>query len=627
MLVILFSINKVKGQECTGDLGLPIKNIDFGAGTAPYGAPVPETDYIYVSGNPSDGRYTMVRSTNGLNPGWHQNVINHTPNEPNGYMMVVNADLNKGIFYKSTVSGLCPNTTYEFAAWIINILINRGIRPNVKFTIQNDGVTLKDFSTGDILEGTALDWKKYGTTFKTPNDIGVITLIMSNENPGGIGNDLALDDITFRPCGPKITPVIVSTNSTTANICEGQSTTVNLSAAVSPVYIDPAYQWQVNTGSGWTNLNQPDAQSTQVVVTYTDAVAGTYTYQLLVAERVNINSPNCRIVSTPLTVTVNANPTPTASYSGLACEGSSVTLSVNPGATFAWTGPNNFTSTQQNPVLDNLRPAQSGIYKVTVANAAGCTATSEVNLQILPKIIATTNILNGTTTICEEGKVQLIASGGTSYHWEPAIGLSNPNIANPIASPLAATTYTVTVSNGLCSANTSVLVNVTKIAKSDAGADKKALFGRSVELDGKASGDNITYKWTPASYLDDPTKLNPIATPPNDMTYTLTVQSACGISTDEVFVKIYPKIAIQNTFTPNGDGKNDLWNIPALAAFPTHEIRIVNRNGLTVFSNKGSYLPWDGKFNQKNVPVGTYYYTIYLNEDFDTLTGWVFLAR
>ena len=84
---------------------------------------------------------------------------------------------------------------------------------------------------------------------------------------------------------------------------------------------------------------------------------------------------------------------------------------------------------------------------------------------------------------------------------------------------------------------------------------------------------------------------------------------------------------IQNTFTPNGDGKNDTWNITALEAFPTHEIKVVNRNGQTVFNNKGSYLPWDGKFNQKDAPVGSYYYTIYLNDDFKTLSGWVFVIR
>ena len=442
ILIVLFSINETNAQVCTGDLGNPIltAGTDFGSGLNTFGNPLGSTtSYNFISGTPNDGSYTIVKSTANLNPGWHQNIINHTPNDPNGYMMVVNADINKGIFYQSTVNDLCPNTTYEFAAWVINILRNPGIKPNIRFTIENNGVAIWQFSTGDISEGSPTDWVKYGTIFKTPPTVGIITLKMTNENPGGNGNDLALDDITFRPCGPRITPVILSTSSSTATICEGQSTSIDLSATVSSVYVNPVYQWQENNGAGWVNLSLPGAQSTQITIPYPNAVAGTYTYQLLVAEAGNINAPNCRIVSSPLTVNVITNPIAVASFTGLACDGSDVTLNVNTGATFAWTGPNGFSSTLQSPVLTNLFLNNSGTYTVLVTNAAGCSSTSNVTLQILPKPIVLTNIPNNETTICEKSTVQLIASGGTTYRWEPAAGLSDPSIANPIASPTKTT--------------------------------------------------------------------------------------------------------------------------------------------------------------------------------------------
>nr|MBP8067829.1 hypothetical protein [Pedobacter sp.] len=288
----------MSAQVCTGDLGNPIAGAgtDFGTGINAFGSPLGSaTNYTFVSGIPNDGSYTIVKSTANLNPGWHSTVFNHTPNDPNGYMMVVNASNTPGIFYQTTVTGLCPGVTYEFASYIINILRNPGIKPNISFTIENDGIAFHTFSTGDIPEGSPNDWIKYGTIFKTPPNVGTITLKMTNQNPGGNGNDLALDDITFRPCGPKITPVIVSTSSSTATICEGKSASIDLSATVSAVYVNPVYQWQVNNGTGWTNLSLPNAQSTQVTVTFSNAVAGTYAYQLLVAEGGNINSPNCRI--------------------------------------------------------------------------------------------------------------------------------------------------------------------------------------------------------------------------------------------------------------------------------------------------------------------------------------------
>ncbi|RZK42965.1 MAG: T9SS type B sorting domain-containing protein [Pedobacter sp.] len=625
--LLIFYVNKVSAQVCAGDLGLPIRNIDFGSGASQFGASISETSYIYVAGNPNDGQYTIVKSTTGLNPGWHQNIINRTPNDPNGYMMLVNADEKTGIFYQTSVTGLCPNTTYEFAAWIINILRNPGIKPNVKFTIQNNGSTVKDFVTGDIPEGSATDWKRYGFTFKTPADVGVITLIMTNENPGGNGNDLALDDITFSPCGPKITPTIVGSSSDKADLCVGDTKNVELSATVTQAYTNPTYQWQVNRGTGYVNLTGPGAQSQRVIVPFTNAVAGTYSYQLLVAEQGSINSPNCRIVSSPLRVIVNDNPVPIASYTGTACEGTDVTLSVNTGTSFRWTGPNGFTSDLQSPVINNLTPSQSGLYTVSATNASGCTTNSSVRLNVLPKIVIGTNLANNVASVCEDGSLQLMASGGTSYQWSPVEGLSNPSISNPIVTPKSNTVYTLTVSNGNCSTTQSITINVTKKPSADAGADQKALFGQSVNLHGTADGEGVSYLWSPSDYLDDPTKLNPVASPPKSMTYTLTVRSNCGVDTDEVFVQVYPKIEIPNTFTPNGDGRNDTWNVEALSAFPNHEVKIVNRNGQLVFRNKGNYHPWDGKFNNKETAAGTYYYTIYLNDDFKMMSGWIFLVR
>ncbi|WP_316783228.1 gliding motility-associated C-terminal domain-containing protein [Pedobacter frigiditerrae] len=620
-LILIFSISEINAQVCTGTLGDPVINIDFGRGSSNIGPQIAETNYFYVAGNPNDGQYTVVQSSAGLNPGWHQSIVNHTPNDPTGFMMLVNADYNKGIFYQTTINNLCPNTTYEFAAWVINILRGSGIKPNIKFTIENNGTPIKEFSTGDIIEGSPTSWIKYGTIFTTPSNVGVITLKMTNENPGGSGNDLALDDITFRACGPTIATSINS-NSVNADLCVGQSANYNLAASVSSGYNDPVYQWQKLNGTIWTDIS--GANATQTTISFTNAIVGTYKYRLSVAERPNINSPNCRTSSAILTINVNDKPSPVASNSGAACVGKNIQLNVNQGVSFSWTGPNGFTSTAQNPIIPNVSLNSAGIYTVTVLNASGCSNTSQTQVQVLPLVIANTNIT--AATICENETVDLEASGGSSYTWLPIDGLSNPNIANPIASPKQTTTYKVSVSNGTCSVTKDITITVLKSASANAGEDKKMLFGQSVTLNGNAMGDNVTYLWSPATYLDDPTKLNPIATPPNDITYTLTVQSNCNVSTDEVFVKVYPKIEIPSAFTPNGDGINDSWNIPSIASFPNPKLKVVNRNGQLVFQSTNTQ-PWDGKSNGKNLPTGVYYYTLYLNEDFKTYSGWVLLTR
>ena len=71
---------------------------------------------------------------------------------------------------------------------------------------------------------------------------------------------------------------------------------------------------------------------------------------------------------------------------------------------------------------------------------------------------------------------------------------------------------------------------------------------------------------------------------------------------------------VPNAFTPNGDGKNDEWVIDGINLFPNVVISVYNRWGEQLFYSKGNYTPWDGTYNGKPVPVGTYYYIINLND-------------
>ena len=611
--------------QCNGTLGDPIKNETFGSGINTFGSSLSNgvTNYTYATRSPNDGQYTITKTISGLNVGWIQDIINHTPNDLNGYMMVVNASNSPGIFYQATITDLCPNTTYEFSAWIINILKNTGIKPNVRFTIENDGVEILQFSTNDILENTG--WIKYARTFVTPTNLGVINLKMTNQNPGGGGNDLALDDITFSACGPTLIPSIVGNALTTAQLCEGNSATFHFKTDVSPgIYQNPRYQWQLNTGNGFTDL--PNEQTPEINVQFQNAVKGVYQYRLLVGDGNNINSANCRIAGSPLTVTVNPQPIPIAENFGPICVGSTIQLNASGGTSYKWSGPNQFTSTEKNPTIANATKAMEGTYTVQVT-ANGCTSPATTTVEVLAPIIPITNIQSA--TICEGKSVQIEASGGSSYLWTPSNGLSNPQASNPIASPTETTTYTVKVSNGGCFATTEITINVSKNVTADAGADQTIVTGQSAILNGKVSGDDFTYFWTPSDYLDDPTKLNPIATPTEDITYTLHTSSnlGCNSSIDEVFIKVYPKVIIPNTFTPNGDNVNDSWNIPSITSFPNSIVKVTNRYGQLVYQSNGTFKAWDGKMNGKDLPPAIYYYSIYLNKDFKTYTGWVMLMR
>jgi gliding motility-associated-like protein/uncharacterized repeat protein (TIGR01451 family) len=93
------------------------------------------------------------------------------------------------------------------------------------------------------------------------------------------------------------------------------------------------------------------------------------------------------------------------------------------------------------------------------------------------------------------------------------------------------------------------------------------------------------------------------------------------------FVLNYKEIYIPNAFTPNDDGLNDIWNIPALVAFPLAEVKVYNRYGQLIFYNKGYTKQWDGRFKGLKQPIGAYPYTINLKNGYKLLSGIVMLIR
>ncbi len=133
-------------------------------------------------------------------------------------------------------------------------------------------------------------------------------------------------------------------------------------------------------------------------------------------------------------------------------------------------------------------------------------------------------------------------SGPYTYSWSPTTGLSNPNIAQPTASPTTTTTYTLTVHDSLAqSATDTATVTVASGVVADAGPDKTIASGGSTTLQGAASGGvgPYTYSWSPATGLNNANIAQPTASPTTTTTYTLTVHDSLAQSaTDSATVTV-----------------------------------------------------------------------------------------
>jgi gliding motility-associated-like protein len=634
-LVFFFFIfilaSEVKSQLCSGSLGDPVVNITFGSGNNPGPSlPFGTTNYIYIPGDcPKDGYYTIANSTSGcFGNTWFNLMQDHTPNDVNGYMMLINASYDPGDFYVDTVKGLCASTTYEFASWILNL--NTGtacngnpILANVTFSIETTtGTILQQYSTGNIPTSISPTWRQYGFYFSTPVNANSVVIRMRNNAPGGCGNDLALDDITFRPCGPLIT-VFTTNGQTSTNICDTYKNNILLSSSVSSGYNNTQYQWQTFNNGNWQDISG----ATDNTYVRLPTPAGSYQYRVVVAQGNNIQLSACRVASNTFNIGVEPKPAINIQTNGAACIGDLLEVTTNSVAKqFLWTGPNGFQSTQANFIIQNLSPQNSGNYYVNATTDIGCLNKDSIYINVNPIPLPNTG---PSQTICAGSSVVLRGSGGEKYKWTPNKYLTSDSIPEPTATPADSTLYYLTVSNGNCSRMDSVMINVLHLPKADAGKNLTIFEGDQVQLNGRVEGDDIQYFWTPNHNISDPNILNPCVYPTFDTTYILHVvsQQGCGESDSKVFIRVYNKISVPNAFSPNGDGINDFWEIKDLYTYPTADVSVFDRNGQIIFHSIGYGTPWDGTIHGKPIPIGTYYYIINLKNGTPLRSGSVLVIR
>jgi len=194
----------------------PILTITFGAGSAQYSSAKPSafnfstTLLQQFAPVTNDGQFSFINSVHDdFSGAWHTGATDHTGN-PGGYMFLVNADYTPDQFYNGTVNNLIPGQRYEFSVYVANLLVPPGILPNILFQVLTpppQNTILAQTTTGNVPQFATLTWLKYGVSFTATSSS--VTLLMISNAPGGYGNDLVIDDISFSLCTP--TPTTTTT--------------------------------------------------------------------------------------------------------------------------------------------------------------------------------------------------------------------------------------------------------------------------------------------------------------------------------------------------------------------------------------------------------------------------------
>lgn len=393
----------------------------------------------------------------------------------------------------------------------------------------------------------------------------------------------------------------ISTSTTT--VCPGASAQLTASGGTS-------YTWSPANGLSSTTIANPTANPNQSTI---------YT--------VTVSDGNCTATAT-IQITLGTVNALASASANTVCLGQSVQLNATGGITYAWSPPNGLSD----PSIGNptASPTNATTYTVLVTDSLGCTGTDSISLSVLPAPVVT---ITSDTTICPGAQVQLTATGGTQYSWQPANDLNSATISNPVASPGSTTTYTVTVTNtDGCTATDDVIVNIDLTLQADfEWEDSLACDGATYQFINN-SLNAVSYQWLfgDGNSSTDP---NPVYTYPygqvlqvtliafNGACYDTLVQSISMASLDTI-VKNAP-----NVITPNGDGLNDCFEIGSIVSFrECSTMEIFDRWGILMYQTGTKENCWDGNNRDgKPVPEGVYYYILKIDKE--EFKGFIHLIR
>ena len=611
----LSSTSAVTNVLCFGNSTGSIA-INAAGGTIPY-------TYNWVSGqntstisNLSAGTYSFtITDINGCNLSGNLNVT-----QPNAPLSITNSLVNvtcngymNGSINTSVSGGTLPydfnwsNSIY-LLAYDTEDLSSIPAETYAVLVVDNHGCSIAD--TFVITQPTALNNTLTGINILCHSDsTGSINLTAFGATPPYSyvwSNGITSEDQSSIPAGTYQVTITdangclksdsieltepqfpISYSYTTADVTcrDGSNGSIDLSVAGgTPLY---TYTWS-NASSN--SLND-------------SLTAGVYSF--LVTDANGCTATDSMTIYQPAALTINESITPVTCY-GLSDGFIDLsTIGGTPPYQFTWFNSTFALSAQTEDLIDFPKDT----YQVEIIDSNGCFYEYFLILPQPDSLYITTNDVMVTCFGGTDGAIDISVFGGNpGYTYQWSTGEVTEDISN-----LPSGTYNVLVSdtkNCMDSAEIVIVspepisssITTTAVSCIDQ-ADGSAL----VEATGGVG--LFTYLWSNGTS-------NALNESLSNTLYSVLITDALGCTgTDSVVVPINPVSCIDpvNCFTPNSDQVNDTWVIDNMTLYPDLSLTIFNKWGNLVFEQKGTYSPWDGTYDSRALPAGTYYYIINLN--------------
>ncbi|MCC7302423.1 MAG: gliding motility-associated C-terminal domain-containing protein [Bacteroidia bacterium] len=357
-----------------------------------------------------------------------------------------------------------------------------------------------------------------------------------------------------------------------------------------------------NPGGGTAPFTYSWSPSAQTGQTASALAAGVYTVTIT-------DAAGCTVTAT---VTVN-QPTQLLnaanSLTGVTCGGYTDGTATTGGS--GGTSPYTYSWNPGGQTAQNATGMAAGTYTVTVTDANGCTATDTVIIASPPLMLLTT----GTTDAsCNEanGEATIAASNGPgpfTFLWSPS------SQTDSLATGLAAGVYTVLVTdaNGCTLTTTVTVVDNSPVAT--ISPTVIIMAGNNTTIISTGGG---TYTWSPTNNLSCSDCPSPVANPTVTTQYCVTVtdQNGCTDSQCTYVIVEYPcpvdeDFGAPNAFSPNKDGKNDIFIVQGMGlCFKDFILVVYDRWGEKVFETNNPNTGWDGTYRGKVLDPQVFSYYI-----------------
>lgn len=328
-------------------------------------------------------------------------------------------------------------------------------------------------------------------------------------------------------------------------------------------------------------------------------------YKLLTVKDFN-GCTDTLTVFIPLVNNLTAN----AGVDTIICEGTAIQLAGQSNApSVVWTP--NLAINNATTLSPTVNPSTTTNYILTATQGV-CIRRDTVTVTLRPAPMANAG---PDTAFCYGKSIVLYGSGGSLYNWQPTTNMQNNTSATPTIAPLQNIKYWLHVEDVYgCKSLVADTINITIIPPIQMFAGNDTLVAANQPLQLNGSGAPL-FQWIPGTWLNNSNIANPIATIGviGNIQYVLkgsTIEGCIGFDTLNIKVYKGPDIYVPTIFTPNGDGKNDVFQIVAVGITKFNFLRIFNRWGQLIYTTNDWTKGWNGTRNGQQQPNGAYVWMV-----------------